>query len=170
MIFERRSGKSWIPLGSATTDREGYAAKTVTGLKTTQSYRARFVGVAQYVSSESPIRSVRPMVRLTRTTSWSLLYRSRTYYAKGYVEPAHVSSDPNRITIRAYKQAKDGSYKYVRSFAAGFVPISAAKTGYQGRVRFTLASDRGTWKLVAYHAPDSRNDGTYGSPDYVVVK
>jgi len=33
-----------------------------------------------------------------------------------------------------------------------------------------MLTSKGTWKLVVYHAADSKNAATYGSPDYVVVK
>ncbi len=114
------------------------------------------------------------MVRLSRSTSWSTLYRGKTYYAKGYVEPRHYSSD-GKIVIRAYKRRSNGTYASLSSPTKTFsskstyIYVSSTKTKYQVPVKFSSTS-KGTWKLVAYHAADSKNAATYGSADYVTVK
>lgn len=117
--------------------------------------------------STSPIKTVIPKVKLTRSTSWTSLAVNRTYYAKGYIYPAHKSSDTNKVKIRAYKMRSDGSWRYVKSFTAGYSYVSSTRSQLKAAVKLT---SKGKWKLVAYHAADSRNGKTYGSPDYVTVK
>jgi len=54
----------------------------------------------------------------------------------------------------------------VKSFVASYSYYSSTKTRYKASVRLTST---GRWKLVAYHAADSKNAKTYGSPDFVIV-
>jgi len=133
-------------------------------------YRARFAGGAAYAASgpTTPAYAL-PRVRLSRSTSWSTLRRNKNYYAKGYIAPRHYSSS-SKVRIRAYKKGKDGVYHYVKSFSATYSYRSSAATNYRAGIRFTKASSKGKWKLVAYHTEDSTNAKTYGSPDYVTVK
>ena len=115
---------------------------------------------------------VYPKVRLTRSTSWATLYLSKTYKSLGYVEPRHYSTS-GKVVIRAYKRRVNGTYAGLtyptKTFSAGsaYAYYSSTKTRYSVPVRLT---SRGYWKLVAYHVGDAANAGTYGSPDYVVVK
>ncbi len=167
IVFDRWSGSGWVPVGSAVTGSDGRASKRVSGLKTKVSYRARFTTASPYAGSSSTTVTVRPKVRLVRTTSWKTRYRNRTYYAKGYIQPRHLTSDANRVKIRAYKKRSDGRYHYVRSFTARYVYYSSTKTGYKARVKFT---SRGRWKLVAYHPADAKNAASSGTADYVRVR
>ena len=125
----------------------------------TVSYRTRFMSLTGV--------AVKPKAKLIRTTSWKTRYRNRTYYAKGYVEPRHLTSDSNRVRIKAYKKRSDGRYHYVRSFTARYVYYSSAKTVYKAPVRFT---SKGRWKLVAYHPGDSANAAGSGTADYFRVR
>ncbi len=136
--------------------------------KTTLYYRFKFAGDATYGSKAGGVIKVYPMARLTRSTSWTTLYRYKTYYAIGYVEPAH-SSTSGKITIRAYKRASNGLYYYKKSFTASYAYYNSTKTRYKAAVRFSTY-DKGTWKLIALHAADSSNAQTYGSTDYVTVR
>ena len=95
--------RGWRKAATVTTDANGKYLKTMTPSART-SYRAVFAGDATYESKTSAGRAVLPKVRLTRSTSWSTLRRSKTYYAKGYIEPRHYSSN-GRVYIRAYKRA-----------------------------------------------------------------
>ncbi len=155
----------WKKAATVTTDANGKYLKTMTPSART-SYRAVFAGDDNYESKTSAGRAVLPKVRLTRSTSWSRLRRSKTYYAKGYIAPKHTSSN-GRVYIRAYKRASNGKYYYKKSFRASYSYYSSTKTRYRAAVKLT---SRGTWKLVAYHGADSRNAKTYGSADYVKVR
>jgi hypothetical protein len=109
----------------------------------------------------------RTKAALSRSTSWTRLTRGKTYYAKGLISPRHSTTDKNTVKIRAYKKRSDGKYHYVQSFTAKYSYYSSTKTRYTAAVNL---KSRGTWKLVAYHAADSRNIATFGSADYVVVR
>ena len=135
-------------------------------------FRFRFEGGLRYLPSTGPVVKVYPKARLTRSTSWTTLYLNKTYYSLGYVEPRHYSTS-GKVVIRAYKRRSNGTYALLTSptktFGSGstYAYYSSTKTKY--RVPVKLPS-RGYWKLVAYHGGDAANAGTYGSPDYVVVK
>jgi hypothetical protein len=135
-------------------------------------YRFRFEGGLRYEPATGPVVKVYPKVRLTRSTSWATLYLSKTYKSLGYVEPRHYSTS-GKVVIRAYKRRANGTYAGLtyptKTFSAGsaYSYYSSTKTRYSVPVRLT---SRGYWKLVAYHVGDAANAGTYGSPDYVVVK
>jgi len=131
-------------------------------------YRVRFAGSTGWMTSTqiSTVYAL-PKVRLTRSTSWSTLRKGKTYYAKGYVSPKHSTSDNSKVTIRAYKRASNGKYYFKKSFTASYSYYSSSKTRYRAAVKLT---SKGKWKLVAYHAADSKNARTYGSADYVTVK
>ncbi len=167
VTFDHWTGTAWVSLGSTTTDPAGSATASVSGLTTAQRYRARFAGDSPYSPSDAAPLTVAPMARLTRSTSWITCYRNRTYYAKGFIEPKHATSDSNKVRIRAYKRGSDGRYRYVRSFTAGYSSYSGSKSAYRAAVRFTSA---GTWKLIAYHAADAGNAQIFGSADYVRVR
>ena len=167
VAFQRWTGSAWATLGSAVTGSTGYATWSVSGLKTAQRYRAQFAGASPYSGSDSAAVNVVPKVRLTRATSWTTLSLNRTYYAKGYIEPKHGTTDPIGVKLRIYKQASNGTYRYVRSFTAKYSYYSSSKTRYWAGVRFT---SRGVWKIVAYHPTDSKNAATWGSTDYVRVR
>ncbi len=166
-VFERWNGPGWISLGTVQTDSAGNAVIVVSGLKTKQTYRVRFAEAAPYYASISAELSVSPKVGLTRPTSWKTLTRNKTYYAKGFIYPKHSVRDSNRVKIRAYKKRSNGKYYYVKSFTAKYSYYSSSKTRYKASVKLT---SKGSWKLVAYHAADSKNAKTYGSTDYVKVK
>ncbi len=166
VVFERWDGKGWIRSGTATSNVDGLAARTVSGLKTRQIYRARLESSPDATSTPAVLL---PKVRLTRTTSWRTLYRYRTYVARGYIEPYHSTRDGNRVVIRAY-QLQGGRYRLMKSFPATYVYSSRAKTAYKASVRFTARGAVGNWMLVAYHATDKGNYATLGSPDYVQVR
>ena len=108
-----------------------------------------------------------PKVLLTRSTSWSTLYRYRTYYASGYVYPSHRTG--NKVVIRAYKRASNGVYYYKKSFTASYPASSSTRSLYKAAVRFGQY-DRGTWMLLARHSADSYNALTDGSADYITVR
>jgi hypothetical protein len=168
VVFERQSGSSWLSVGTASTDALGVAAVSLTpygNAKTT--YRARFAQSSPYRASSSAPVVITPKVQLTRSTTWSTLSVNKTYYSKGFVAPKHATSDSNKIKIRAYKRASNGKYYYKKSFTASYSYYSSSKTRYKAAVKLT---SKGTWKLVAYHAADSKNAKTYGSADYVKVK
>jgi|GEM_PF-3361928 len=133
----------------------------------TMYYRFGYAGDSAHGSSWGPVVKVYPKVRLTRTTSWSRLRAKSAYYAKGYIQPYHTTSNSNKVQILAYQRRSNGSYRYVRSFAASYVRYSSTSTAYKARV---VLSSRGTWKLVARHYQDASNYTTYGSADYVTVK
>ena len=151
----------------ATTGHDGAFTFLVRPATKTQ-YRVRFAGSTGRAAS-GPTKSVYavPRVQLLRSTSWSKLRRSRTYYAKGYVAPKHATSDGNKVKVRAYKRASSGKYNYKKSFTAKYFYYSTGKTRYKAAVKLT---SKGKWKLVAYHAADSKNAKTYGSADYFTVK
>ena len=171
IIFEKWSGSAWVSLGASTTDADGYATKSVAGLKTRQSYRARFIESSPYWASNLATVFVNPKVRLTRSTSWTTRYVDKTYYAKGYIEPRHYSTG-GKLVVRAYKKRSDGSYHYESptvtfSASSRYAYYSASKTAYQIPVKFP---SKGMWAVKVYHAADSKNAATYGSTDYVAVK
>lgn len=167
VIFETWNGSSWVSIGSPVkTNSTGYAYKYTGDLKTRKAYRARFATVAPYQASKSAYIYVYPKVKLTRTTSWTTLARSKTYYAKGYIAPKHSKSDPNKVKIRAYKKGSDDKYRLVKSFTASYSYYSKYKTRYRAAIKLS----KGSWKLVAYHAKDGRNAKTYGAADYVRVR
>lgn len=166
VIFERWTGSGWQNIGSASTGTTGRASLNASGITTKTTYRARFVESAPYRASSAAL-AVLPQVKLSRSTSWSRLARSRTYYAKGFIQPKHSKGDSNKVRILAYKKRSDGSWRYVKSFKASYSYYSSTKSRYRAAVKLT---SKGTWKLVAYHAADSRNAKTYGSPDYVKVR
>lgn len=160
------SSGSWKNAATVYTDASGKFAKTVNP-KAKTTYRAYFAGDATYLAKASVSFTVLPKVKLTRSTSWTTLKRNKAYYAKGYVEPYHSTSDSNKVKIRAYKKGSDGKYRYVKSFKASYVYSSKTKTAYKAKVVLT---SKGSWMLKAYHAKDSKNYTTYGSADYVKVK
>ncbi|PKQ16457.1 MAG: hypothetical protein CVT67_04820 [Actinobacteria bacterium HGW-Actinobacteria-7] len=131
-------------------------------------YRVRFAGATGYAAS-GPTSWVyaTPKVGLARSTAWTTLSRSKTYYAKGYIAPGHATSDTNKVRVLVYKRGSDGKYHYVKSFSAKYSYYSASKTRYTASVKFT---SKGYWKLRSYHAADSKNAATYGSYDYFKVK
>ncbi len=163
--IQRYSG-GWQPVVTVTTDSNGKFSKTL-GPKTKTTYRAYFAGADSLPEMASPARAVLPKARLTRATNFSKLTRSKTYYMKGYTQPRHVTSDANKIRIRAYKKGSDGTYRYVKSFTATYSYYSSSKTRYRAAVK--LAS-KGLWRLRSYHAADSKNAKSFGSYDYVRVK
>ena len=157
--------RGWKKAASVTTDANGRYLKTMWPVART-SYRAVFAGDGTNESKTSIARAVLPKARLVRSTSWSRLRRSKTYYARGYIEPRHYSSN-GRVYIRAYKKASNGKYYYRRSFKASYSYYSKTRTRYRAAVKLT---SRGRWKLVAYHGADSRNARTYSTTDYVKVR
>ena len=148
-----------------TADADGMYFKTMTPTTKTY-YKAVYAGDATYAGVTSAVDSVLPKVRLTRSTSWKTLRRNKTYYAKGYIEPRHYSSN-GKVTIRVYKKARNGKYYYKKSFRSYYRYYSSTKTRYTAKVRLT---SKGKYKLVARHYKDSKNYTTYGSADYVTVK
>lgn len=170
ILFEKATAAGWMSIGSATTDADGLAATSLTGVVQTQRVRARFEEESPLRASTSGVVEVRPRVRLTASTSWSSLYLNRTYYAKGYIEPKHGSIE-GKLVVKAFKRRANGTFPVTpdRTFSAGskYVYYSASRTRYQVPVRLT---SRGYWKLVVYHPTDTQNAGTYGSPDYVRVR
>ena len=158
----------------ATTITQPAAGRYQASVKRTSVgfYRFRFEGGLRYLPATGPVVRVYPKVRLTRSTSWTTLYLNKTYYSLGYVEPRHYSTS-GKVVLRAYKRRSNGTYAALTSptktfgWGSTYTYYSSTKTKY--RVPVKLPS-RGYWKLVAYHAGDSANAGTYGSPDYVVVK
>jgi hypothetical protein len=130
-------------------------------------YQSRFEGDETGTPVTGISSCVTPKVILTRSTSWSTLRRRRAYYAKGFIQPAHSRGDLNKVRIYAYRKGRDGAYHYVKSFSASYSPYSSTKTRYSARV---ILGQRGAWKLVAYHAADTRHAATSGSADYLTVK
>ncbi len=157
---------SWAHAATVYTDASGNFTKTLAP-KAKTTYRAFFAGDATYLAQASTTRVVLPAVKLSRSTSWKTLKRNKAYSAKGYIYPAHKTSDSNKVKIRAYKKNSKGRYVYVKSFTASYVYSSTAKTGYKAKV--TLKS-KGAWMLQAYHAKDSNHYTSLGSADYVTVK
>ena len=150
----------------ATTGTGGRFTFSVQPSATTH-YRVRFAAANGYGGSHAPTSVyAKPRVRVTRSTSWMSLSRSKKYYSRGFISPRHANADSNKIRIRAYKRGVHGRYYYVKSFMASYAYFNSARTEYKAAVRLT---SRGTWKLVAYHASDTNNAKTYGSADYVRV-
>ncbi len=156
VIFERWTGSTWQSLGAAETTSTGYAVKYASGIKSKTTYRVRFVDSVPYRAAGPVVASVKPQVRLARSTSWKTLARYRTYYAKGFIAPKHSKGDSNKVKIRAYKKRSDGKYHYVKSFKASYSYYSSTKTRYRAAVKLT---SKGSWKLVAYHAEDGSTRG-----------
>ena len=163
-------GAGWTDVESALTAADGSYTLYSAALKSARYLRVTFAGDAEFGASAGSAMLVKPKVRLTRSTSWTALDRNKTYYAKGYIEPYHSTSNSNKVKIRAYKKGSDGKYHYVKSFRASYVYSSSTKTAYKAPIRFTSLSSKGYWKLVAYHATDSTNYKTYGSPDYLRLR
>jgi hypothetical protein len=159
----------WNKIATVKTSASGYwtyTAKPV--VKTT--YRARYLGDTVYAASTSASRSVLPRVRLSRTSSWSTLAYNKTYYATGYIEPRHYAADA-KVRIYAYRKASDGKYYYKASYAAAYgssyKTTLGYKTAYKAAVKLPY---KGTWRVRAYHAADTKNAATWGSYDYLTVK
>lgn len=167
IAFERWTGSAWTAFSRVRTDAQGKAVASTPAIKERQLYRARFAEQPGLEGCVSPTSAIKPKVRLTRSTSWSTLSVSKVYTAKGFVEPKHTSRESGKITVRAYKQTRTGSYKYVRSFTASISAYSSTKSRYSAKVKLT---SKGKWKLVAYHYADTRNAATYGTADYVKVR
>lgn len=167
VTLERLSGSNWVPVRTQNTISNGTATFYEQGIKTKQTYRVKFAGVANQLGySASSQISILPKVRFKRTTSWKKLTRNRTYYSKGYIEPRHKSTDA-KVVVKIYKKCSDGSYRYVKKSKASYTYYNSVKTKYTAKIRLT---SKGVYKLVAYHYQDSKNAATYGSPDYVTVK
>jgi hypothetical protein len=173
VLFERWDGSKWVSLGSAVTDGYGKAYKYASNLKVKTALHARFVESSPYRASVPSKVYVYPKVKLTRSSSWSTLYLNKTYYAKGYIEPRHYSTDA-KVVVKAFKRRSDGTYAAVTSTPtktfstySKYVYYSTSKTKYEVPVKLT---SKGYWKLVVYHKADSKNAATYGSADIVYVK
>ena len=167
-----RDNSAWTYLATVLTSKRdalgGWYFEYLARPTTRTYYRASFSGDAVFAGSTSGVRAVLPKVRLTRSTEWTILYRYKTYYGAGLIEPKHSSVD-GRVVIRAYKKAADGRYYYKKSFTAYYSYYSSMKTRYRAPVRFGQY-DRGTWRLVARHAADSTNALTDGIADYLTVR
>lgn len=168
VVIERFEQGAWSSIATLTCDTQGQAKLALTnpgGI--VARYRATHVGSAGYRPATSATMTVLPKAQLRRTTSWTTLTRGKTYYARGSVSPTHTVSDPGKIKILAYQRRSNGSYRYVKSFVAVYGATADGRTSYSARV---LLSSNGNWKLVAYHAADTRNAAAYGDPDYVTVR
>ncbi|HSK48796.1 MAG TPA: pre-peptidase C-terminal domain-containing protein [Coriobacteriia bacterium] len=153
------------------TDENGRFSRTMKP-KAKTTYQAVFFGDNNevYIEQMSAERTVLPRASLTRATSWWTLYLNKTYTATGLIRPYHSTGNSNKVKIRAYKKGTDGDYHYVKSFTSSYVYSSKSETAYKAPIKFTKSSSKGYWKFVAYHATDTTNYKTYGSPDYVRVK
>ncbi len=171
VIEQSANNVNWSTVTKVSTvkkDAAGwYFAYTATPAAKTY-YRARFEGDNTYGDKISSVKMVLPAARVIRTSSWTRLARYKRYYATGFIEPRHFSTS-GRVTVRAYKRASNGRYYYKRSFTAAYSYYSLTRTRYKATVRFGYR-DRGTWKLVPYHAKDGTNAAASGTVDYIVVR
>lgn len=168
LFFESATSTGWAALATRVTIESGIATVSVIPAgNVAASYRVRYGGAGPLAESLSTSVTVRPIPRLSRSTSWSTIYRYRTYYAKGYVEPKHSSTDANKVRIMVYRRQSNGTYKYYKYFKASYSTYSLTKSRYAASVRLT---SRGAYKLTAVHPADSRNAAATGSADYFVVK
>jgi hypothetical protein len=160
-----------LKVADVVTDASGRYAKTMTPTSAI-TYQARFAGTSSLSAQASTQITVIPRARLTRITSWTTLSLNKTYYAKGYIEPRHDSTE-GKVVVKAYKRRSNGTYPSLstptKTFSAysKYVYYSSSKTKYQVPLKLT---SRGYWKIVVLHAADQRNAATYGSADYVRVK
>lgn len=167
-LFYSSNGKTgWTASSSAVSEAVPGRFSASVRRTSTMYYRFRYSGDSTCGPSWGPVVKVYPRVRLTRTTSWSVLHPNKAYYAKGYIQPYHATSNSNKVKILAYKKGSGGVYRYVKSFTASYIRYSSTKTAYKAKV---ILTSRGTWKLVARHYKDTSNYTTYGSTDFVTVK
>lgn len=159
----------WTPIATVVTGFDGTYATTLAPTARAE-YKAYWAGDGTYGERTSGPQTVLPKVRIKPTSTGKTAYLNRTYYATGYVEPGHSTSDPNKVTIRAYRKGSDGVYRYKTSFKSKYVYYSANKTTYKAAVKFTNAKWKGSWKLMPYHAADAANASTFGAARYITLK
>ena len=167
IVLERKSGTSWVAAYTAVTDDQGYARLNASALKYRQTYRARFAESAPYHQAAAASVVLTPKARLSRSTSWRTLRVKKTYYAKGFVEPYHATTDGNKVKVLAYKKGRNGHYGYVRSFTARYSYYSKSKTRYKAAVKLP---SKGRWLLITSRGRLRATPRRTASLDYVVVK
>jgi YVTN family beta-propeller protein len=162
----------WKTVAKAVTSSAGrYSYVVKPSTKTT--YRARYIGNSTYQSKTSTTRSILPRIRYSSAPRFSTYAHTygRTYSVWGYIQPRHGSGS-TQIKIKAYKKTKmsNGTYKYVykKTFSTKVTnPSGSSYSKYRGRLDLP---SRGTWRVRAYHAADSKNAATHSSYRCVTVR
>lgn len=162
------NGSSWTTRGTATTDFSGRYSYQLPGLSSKVYVRSYFIGDGTHAPAKSATVTHKPRVWLTRPTVPATAVHGVRFSAYGYLKPKHTAGT-YPVKIRCYRKVKTASgwkYRYYKSVAA-----RAADYGSYTKYKTKLSLPyKGTWRLRAYHASDTRNATTYSSYSYITVK
>jgi beta propeller repeat protein len=160
--------KTWTSANSTVTAGGGAFSVESPQLRTARYLRVRFAGDSSYPSATSGAVLVRPRLSFSSAPKFktSTLKYGRTYAVWGYFKPEH-SSGSKQIKVKAYRY-NGSSWIYKRTYSTKTSNTSASSyTKYKGYVRLP---SKGTWRLRAYHATDSKNAKSYSDYRTVTVK
>lgn len=162
----------WTNAATTTTNGSGSYTLYTPALTTARYVRVRYAGGDDHPAAVSSTLLVKPKVYFSsapRFSTYTQRYGS-TYKVWGYFKPKH-SSGSTQMKVRAYRYQKrsDGTWGFVykRTYSTKTSnPAGSRYTKYTGYVKLPY---RGTWRLRAYHAADSKNAKTYSGYLYVAV-
>jgi len=166
-------GSTWKSF-DATTTVAGGAYKLYSPALTTARYvRARFGGDATYAAASSRATVVKPKVYFSSAPKFSTYTHTygTSYKVWGYLKPKHASGS-TQIKVKAYRRERqsNGTYKYVwkKTYSTKISnPSGSAYSKYTGYVKLPY---KGTWRLRAHHAADTKNASSYSTYRAVTVK
>lgn len=159
-------GSTWRSFDTTTTVAGGAYTLYSPALTTARYVRARFGGDTTYAASSSTATLVKPKIYFSSAPKFSTYTHTfgTSYKVWGYLKPKHATGS-TQIKVKAYRREKqaDGTYKYVykKTYSTTISnPAGSAYSKYTGYVKLPY---KGTWRLRAHHAADSKNASTYTS-------
>ena len=164
-VLKSVAGGDWEEYGVASNEESLQSFLETSKVKT--AYKLRTLPTDFKTGAISPVKTVYPKAKLTRSSSWGTKYRSKAYTYSGYVYPQHSTSDTNKVKFKMYKKGSDGKYRLKKTVTASYGYYSGTKTKWKAKASFT---SKGKWRVRAYHPIDGRNYKSYSSYDYVTVQ
>lgn len=151
VIFEVLSGTTWVSLGTATSPANGLVSRSVTGLTSARTYRARIAYSSTYGAAGSAQLRVAPRVSLSTPAVPAAVSRGRSFSVSGTIKPRHsAGSRPVRLEFYKY----EGGAWVLKKTVSAKVKNYSTYSKYTVSVSLALS---GRWRVRAYHASDSSN-------------
>jgi beta propeller repeat protein len=149
------NGTTWSSVKAITTSATG--AFSVSAAPTVKTYyRVSFAGDATRAGCTSPVRSILPRVSLATPAPSATAYLNRTLAFSGYLKPRHT---PGVKTAQLQFYRSEASvWVYKKTVYATNWDADAWTTYYDGS---TALSQRGSWRVRAYHPADTLNAATW---------
>lgn len=154
-----KDGTDWVDDATTLTLATGGYVLQSPALTSSMHLRVRFPGDADYLTTVSAAKRVKPTAHLTKPSAPLKATRGRVFTSAGYLKPRHIAG-LRSVKIECFRKVKHGDGSSAWLFWKALPAVASNFSTYSRYSAKLSLPYSGRWRIRAWHPSDGLNAST----------